>query len=155
MGYSTNCFLANSFSQVKRGHLFPPPNTHFLSGFSFLFFSFLFCLFYLLSHTKRNPVFLGDFFTGFIVSHSQLGGEVKKLVLGPLCLLIAVLKVKLVSSIHLYHTLLITLHLAISFRIHFYLPRCFIIWLTFFLTTLYCSSLKFKQDFLLREMQYN
>lgn len=55
-----------------------------------------------------------------------------------LCLVIAALNVKLIWSIVLYHTLLITPALAFSFRIHFYLPRCFITWLTSFLRTLYC-----------------
>lgn len=56
-----------------------------------------------------------------------------KLALGPwLCLLIVALNVKLIISINLYHSLLITFGLSFFHRIHFYLSRCFIIWLTFF-----------------------
>lgn len=44
--------------------------------------------------------------------------------------------------------------LEYSIRIHFYLPRCFITWLTFFLPTLYCFFLEFKLNFLLWERKY-
>lgn len=76
----------------------------------------------------------------------------EKLALGSwMCLFTAALNVVLVSSIHLHYILSITLDIAFSIRIPFYLLRCFLTWLIFFLPTLYCFFEKLKLNFLLWE----